>query len=430
MRTSSTPGSLVELAALRRLPGHQYMDRATAEWIAAHRPAARSHSPRAVLRPVTRALVRRAGLPHDWLAEPRLADSIHGVRHGLRTAALAAVLAEASGLGAEETAVAVVAAAVHDCRRHHDRDDPGHGARAADWLTAHADTVWDRFGLGPPRPANLFRAATAVRLHDVPYGEFAPAPGGAPDALTGWCPADGAQGACRSYRACGSYGLYGEASGTTAGLGASGGSAASGVPDSSAGWAGHDHPGGLWDPGGRDGPGGPEPAGAVRRPAAKSGGSVVGPGQRGPDGATVGLMSRTGHTGCTGGTAVARASTGTPGAPRPAGSAGTTGSAGTARSTGSAGPVAPTPIADAIHAYHRDRVTAAVCDIVKAADALDRYRLPKTRWWPDGRRIRVPAFDAFRPLAFELVVVSERAQLAGADGTAAVLYALAEKDIA
>ncbi|MEU3600490.1 hypothetical protein ABZ714_17495, partial [Streptomyces sp. NPDC006798] len=276
MRTSSTPGSLVELAALRRLPGHQYMDRATAEWIAAHRPAARSRSPRAVLRPATRALVRRAGLPYDWLAEPRLADSIHGVRHGLRTAALAAVLAEASGLGADVTALAVVAAAVHDCRRGHDRDDPGHGARAADWLTAHADTVWDRFGLGPPRAADLFRAATAVRLHDVPYGEFGPAPGGAPAGLTG---RDAPGGGSGGPPAAGSGGVYesgafagsaaaigsgapagsGTATGTGVGDGSGGPVAARGavVPGLSAGWAGYDRPGGLWDPGGRDGPGGP-----------------------------------------------------------------------------------------------------------------------------------------------------------------------------
>ncbi|MFE0421572.1 hypothetical protein [Streptomyces sp. NPDC058953] len=288
MSTTSVDGhSLTEQAALRRLPEHQYTDRATVEWIAAHRPAA-PRSPRVVPRPATRALVRRAGLPPAWLAEPRLADGVHGVRHCLRTAALAAVLAEASGLDAGTTATAVVAAAVHDCRRRHDRDDRGHGERAADWLTERADTVWGHFGLPAPPPDVVARAAAAVRLHDVPYAAF----------------------------------------GTDTGTGT--GPGAPGVPGA---------------------PAAPAPAAAARTAAA---------------------------------------------------------------------------LAD----YHRDPATAAVCDVVKAADALDRYRLPRTSWWPDARQVRLPAFDAFRNLAFTLVVDSERARIAGAGSTAAVLSALAEKDIA
>jgi len=70
-----------------------------------------------------------------------------------------------------------------------------------------------------------------------------------------------------------------------------------------------------------------------------------------------------------------------------------------------------------------------ITDLVKAADALDRYRLPKLKWWPDSRYVREPAFDELRGLAFDLVLVSERAYLAGASGTAAVRYALAEKGL-
>ncbi|AIA03454.1 hypothetical protein [Streptomyces noursei] len=251
MNTTPTNASLIVLAARGQLPLHQYMDRATIDWITANRPDLQP-CPQPALRPIAQNLLRRAGLPHEWLAEPLLYDSIHGIRHGMRTAALAAILAEATELDDADTATAIVAAAVHDCQRHHDKDDRGHGARAAIWLAANADTVWDRFGL-TAAPRRVMQAATAVRLHDVPYGAFSP---------------------------------------------------------------------------------------------------------------------------------------------------------------------------DDQADYLRNKT---ICDLVKAADALDRYRLPKTRWWPSTQHVREPAFDGFRSLAFDLVDISENAHLVGVDSAAAVLYALSEK---
>ncbi|MFD8379073.1 hypothetical protein ACFV2X_11125 [Streptomyces sp. NPDC059679] len=253
MNTTPVTASLVDLATRRQLPLHQYMDSATVNWITANRPELRQTS-QPTLRPMSQSLLTRAGLPDSWMSEPRLYTSIHGVRHSMRTAALAAVLAEANGLDDADTAIAIVAAAVHDCQRQHDKADHGHGGRAAIWLAANADIVWGRFGL-TAEPRQVVQAATAVRLHDVPY-----------DAFT----ADDQPGYLRCKR---------------------------------------------------------------------------------------------------------------------------------------------------------------VCDVVKAADALDRYRLPKLKWWPDARHIRGLGFDQFRSLAFDLVLISEKAHLAGASSTAAVLYALAEKGL-
>lgn len=229
------------------------MDHATIVWISDNRPDL-PPAPKPVLSPQPKELLAHGGLPTQWWADPRLYTSLHGVRHAMRTAALAAVLAEANGLDDTDTVTAVIAAAVHDCQRRHDKDDRGHGNRAAIWLAANGDAVWGHFGL-TATPRRIVQAATAVRLHDVPYEAF--------------------------------------------------------TADDQA-----DH-------------------------------------------------ART------------------------------------------------------------ERIT----DVVKAADALDRYRLPKLKWWPDARYMREPAFDQMRSLAFDLVLVSERAYLAGASGTAAVRYALAEKDL-
>ncbi|MEW2271706.1 hypothetical protein GTY41_11440 [Streptomyces sp. SID685] len=253
MSTTPLTASLIDLAARGQLPLHQHMDHATIAWISNNRPDL-PPAPKPVPRPQPKELLAHGGLPTQWWADPRLYTSLHGVRHAMRTAALAAVLAEANGLDDTDTATSVIAAAVHDCQRRHDKDDRGHGNRAAIWLAANADAVWGHFGL-TATPRRIVQAAAAVRLHDVPYEAFA--------------------------------------------------------ADDQA-----DH---------------------------------------------------------------ARA----------------------------------------------ERIT----DVVKAADALDRYRLPKLTWWPDARYVREPAFDQMRALAFDLVLVSERAYLDGASGTAAVRYALAEKGL-
>ncbi|MFE7757921.1 hypothetical protein [Streptomyces sp. NPDC057429] len=53
-------------------------------------------------------------------------------------------------------------------------------------------------------------------------------------------------------------------------------------------------------------------------------------------------------------------------------------------------------------------------DVLKAADCLDRYRLPLQQWWPDLTRLRTPVPAWLPPAAFALVVRSEQAALDGA----------------
>ncbi|MEU3497648.1 hypothetical protein ABZ747_29670 [Kitasatospora cineracea] len=150
---------LHESAATGRLPDHQVMDRPTLAWIADQRPGGPGARPR---------------LPHpatplvpdpSWFARPETATSLHGVLHGARVAVLVQFLAV--GLGPDRVLALAAAAACHDCRRHSDRTDPGHGARAAHWLTQHPTCLSSAFG-HVPGP----EAVTAVALHDVPHHAF------------------------------------------------------------------------------------------------------------------------------------------------------------------------------------------------------------------------------------------------------------------
>lgn len=167
------PNSLVALAARKALPEHQYMDAATVAWIASQRGDIPDwpRIPILTLPPIAWRVVESAPIPPSWHAEPRLAESIHGTRHLLRTAALAAVLADLHQLDEHDTATLVIAATVHDCRRVHDKDDTGHGERGATWLIEHAPEVFRRFGVDST-PERAQTAAVAVRLHEVPYVDF------------------------------------------------------------------------------------------------------------------------------------------------------------------------------------------------------------------------------------------------------------------
>ncbi|GAA2226477.1 hypothetical protein GCM10010430_01840 [Kitasatospora cystarginea] len=123
------------LAETGQLPDHQYMDQRTLTWIAGNRPV----GPRV---PATMPHCPARLAPDDsWFASPAVIDSIDGARHNARASLLIQLLARHHGLGHDHALALAAAAARHDSRRLHDRDDPGHGKRAAHWLTSNLDTV-------------------------------------------------------------------------------------------------------------------------------------------------------------------------------------------------------------------------------------------------------------------------------------------------
>ncbi|MEV7357509.1 hypothetical protein [Kitasatospora sp. NPDC091276] len=161
----SGAASLRGLAENRMLPDHQVMDQPTLDWIAEMRPEVAAAPPTLPHLPLM--LVPEA----TWFAQPRCVDSIHGVRHNARVSLLSSILALEYGLDRDHRAALCAAAAVHDCQRHNDRDDPGHGRRATAWFTRNHAAVTGMIGRELPQDV-LAQAATAISLHDVPYERF------------------------------------------------------------------------------------------------------------------------------------------------------------------------------------------------------------------------------------------------------------------
>ena len=60
-------------------------------------------------------------------------------------------------------------------------------------------------------------------------------------------------------------------------------------------------------------------------------------------------------------------------------------------------------------------------DIIKAADALDRFRLPKKKWWPNKKFINITASHILIPYSRILTIKSEERILKGDEPVNAVL---------
>ena len=65
-----------------------------------------------------------------------------------------------------------------------------------------------------------------------------------------------------------------------------------------------------------------------------------------------------------------------------------------------------------------------IIDILKTADALDRYRLPKIRWWINNKFIKLKPSDSFKNFAYNLVFLSEKEFLKTNNNSKSVLTTL------
>ena len=62
---------------------------------------------------------------------------------------------------------------------------------------------------------------------------------------------------------------------------------------------------------------------------------------------------------------------------------------------------------------------------LRTADALDRYRLPKVKWWIDDSYLETKPEESLKSFAFDLIVCSEQRMLQGTDHKSGVIGCLA-----
>ena len=135
----------------KHFPLHQYMDPETLEYIRSHRPIfPNSHQNREEL---LKILEKIRNIVHDHIPSPswyRIKDeynSIHGIRHIMRTMTYVSILANQKQKDEDFHRNAIIAAALHDLQRENDMLDQGHAKRGAEWTEINKANIEDYYDI-------------------------------------------------------------------------------------------------------------------------------------------------------------------------------------------------------------------------------------------------------------------------------------------
>jgi hypothetical protein len=151
---------------------HQYMDRPTLNHLINHRPQIYVPPSENVwiaeMIPKIQYEIPRFIPKPDWYLIAEEHDTIHGMRHLLRTIILSSLLAHHFRYSQRDREKAMIAAAMHDLRRENDLFDKGHAARAADWFANNCSEIIHHFGISLTAE-DCEDIKFRVLFHDTPY---------------------------------------------------------------------------------------------------------------------------------------------------------------------------------------------------------------------------------------------------------------------
>ena len=127
--------SLFELAEREKLPLFQFIDAKTVRWIKINEP--KFGNVRSLKLPKMEIL--KHYIPNNiWFLESKEINSIHGLRHILRVAINAYLIAIKLRHGGKISNL-IIASVLHDIRRRNDKGDSEHGLRSMPGLKRTSD---------------------------------------------------------------------------------------------------------------------------------------------------------------------------------------------------------------------------------------------------------------------------------------------------
>lgn len=137
--------SLFELAKKNKLPLHQFIDFETIEWINLNKPNFKLSQKSKIELP-KRHFIERFVPEKSWFLDKREIDSIHGLRHLLRTIIHSAILTTRFiSCDKKSQKIAMIIASIHDIGRKNDKDDLEHGKRSAAWFRKNVSRIEKKF---------------------------------------------------------------------------------------------------------------------------------------------------------------------------------------------------------------------------------------------------------------------------------------------
>ena len=154
--------NLVELAAIKKLPEFQYMDKQTCEWI-------ENNNPNFINNPNSYISIdlnnfSKFSLPVEWFLEKRIINSLHGYGHMMRCTIYSIYLTDYLKIGSEERTSLILASSLHDIRRSNDKNDAEHGNRSASWVTENIQIICKAFGIDLISKNQLSSIEVAIQL--------------------------------------------------------------------------------------------------------------------------------------------------------------------------------------------------------------------------------------------------------------------------
>lgn len=165
--------SLVQLAARKTLPNHQFIDVETLNWIKANNPFTEFNSQ--ITPPLYDTtdifnILNKCKIDHSWFNHDEAVNSIHGIRHLLRVATNGLNLLK-YGLGEQQYKnIILIASLCHDIKRETDKSDPNHGKRSAIWFKKNLKSIEKTFiTLNRHEVDNVFYA---IYYHETELSEL------------------------------------------------------------------------------------------------------------------------------------------------------------------------------------------------------------------------------------------------------------------
>jgi len=116
-------------------------------------------------------IIENFKIPEEWFLEKRIINSIHGVRHMMRSVIYAVYLSRYFGLNNVDRQALMIGSVLHDVRRMKDEGDSGHGLRSGQWLKNNLELVNHTFGTVLDNNY-LLKVCQAIEFHEIPYVEM------------------------------------------------------------------------------------------------------------------------------------------------------------------------------------------------------------------------------------------------------------------
>jgi hypothetical protein len=164
--------SLIKLIEKGKIPSNQFMDLETLNWLKKNKPVFKLENSfkfecKSSLDYISE--IERYIPKLEWFLVSKKTDTIHGMRHILRTIFHSILLVSLSKNPSQRLCMkSLVASSLHDLRRRTDLMDLNHGKRAARWFKNNIKLIEDQFQIHFSQE-DIDEIHSAIFYHNVPY---------------------------------------------------------------------------------------------------------------------------------------------------------------------------------------------------------------------------------------------------------------------